>query len=187
MIGAVEFDSDGRPCRIVRMHYPAGSVLDQLLQVADRGHRLSEGYIDYCKRDGCYYQHEAGSWTGRLYLGKLVDGARHRLWAHPDITFSRITNDDPLIESEIAELGYDLIDGPTPSLAEFWMTDGVTYYCERCEDSLPEGDPCECVFWCDACGAYWDRWSEPCEHYCGACQVELHTGHCDDCRSAVST
>lgn len=182
MIAAIEFDSNGRPCRIVRMDAPAGPVLDQLLEVVDRGHRLDEEDVNYSKRDECCYRHDVGSWMGRIYLSKLCDGLRHKMWAHPEATFCGVSSDEVLTEAEIVELGYDVYsDSPNPPLSRFFMTEGSTYYCERCDDNLPDQEPCDCVYWCNTCGMLLDKKSERCEHYCGDCEVELHYGDCDAC------
>lgn len=181
-IAAIEFDADGRPCRIIHMDAPAGPVLDRLLDVVDKGHRLDEEDVNWCERDQCYYQNDVGSWTGRLYLGKLIDGVRHRLWARPDITFSTSSTDAPLTPEEVSALGYDLdTDSPKPSLAGYCMYDGATYYCERCDDNIPDMEHCEHVYWCGSCGCLLDKKIERCEHYCDRCECELHTGDCDRC------
>lgn len=187
MIAAIEFDSNGRPRRIVRMRStPARPVLDELLAVVDRGHRLSEEDVNYCERDRCNYRHEVGSWTGRIYLHKLCgDGPPHRLWLHPEVTCSHASGEgEPLTQAQIEALGYEIMkDDEHPSLAPFSLCEGQTYYCEHCNDNLPEDEHCECVFWCNTCGMFWDKRTEAseCGHYCDECEVELHYGDCDRC------
>ena len=190
MIAYIEFDSRGKPCRIVRMRAPAGPVLDQMLEVVDRGHRLSEEDVNWSDRDQCSYRHEVGSWMGRIYLHQLCgDGPPHKIWLHPDASCSHASGDgEPLSDAEIEALGYELLTGDKPSLAPYALCEGSTYYCERCNDNLPDDDACEHVFWCNTCGMQWDKRSEAseCGHYCDECEVELHYGDCDRCRELPS-
>lgn len=167
------------------MRAPAGAVLDQLLKVVDHGHRLSEEDVNWCKRDQVYYQHDTGSWTGRVYLGRLMPGVRHRLWAAEDMTFSAANSDEMLSDDEISELGYDLDqDSPKPRLSPYTFYESPTYYCKRCDDHLPDTDHCDHVYWCGECGCLLDKRDEACEHYCRECEVQLHDGDCDACWSA---
>lgn len=175
-LAAVEFDSKGKVCRIVRSSYaPNLSVLDILAT----GHRLRESDVNYCKRDDTLYINDVGGWTGRVYLGQLVAGARHRLWAREDITFSHNGRGGAMISAaEIAALGYDLDYDciPEPILRAPYGHSSC-YYCERCDDMIPEREHCECVFWCDTCGVLQDKKTEACEHYCD--QHELQLSHCE--------
>lgn len=178
MNDCIEFDTDGRPCRIVHKRGPARDVLTVLAN----GHRLDEEDVNYCRRDDMLYRNEVGSWAGRVYLSELVDGVRHRLWAAEDITFCRSGSDEMLSVSEISELGYELDqDSPKPRLSPYDWTEGSTYYCKRCDDNLPDQDHCEHVYWCGECGTLQDKKTERCEHYCAECECELHTGDCDAC------
>lgn len=177
-IAAIEYDSDGHVCRIVRKRGPARDILTVLAE----GHRLDEEDVNWCKRDGIHYANEVGSWTGRIYLGQLMNGVRHRLWAAEDMTFSRNNSDEMLSADEIRELGYDLDQtSPKPRLSPYTFYEGSTYWCKRCDDNLPDLDHCEHVYWCGTCGCLLDKRDEACEHYCACCEVELHQGDCDAC------
>ena len=130
---AVEFDSDGRACRLIRTFGPQPEMLDILAT----GHRLDESDVNWCKRDQTYYVHETGSWTGRIYLSKLCgDGARHRLWVREFMTFSENGKGDEMISAaRVAELGYDLDYSPEkPCWAPGGWSESRCYYCERCDE-----------------------------------------------------
>ena len=181
MIAAVEINTDGKICRIVRLLDPARPVLE----VIATGHRFSESDVAWCRRDARYYSRWSSSWTGRLYLNKLVDGVRHRLLLASIVTCSTSIRDAPLSPAEISKLGYDVEDQEerirlsslTRNFGEVGYTS--TYWCGQCNDCLPEDAPCDCVYWCDDCGEHLDK-LRPCEHYCEGCESGPCYNDCDD-------
>ncbi|MGE3483523.1 MAG: hypothetical protein AB7L09_02205 [Nitrospira sp.] len=176
MIAAIEWNTDGHVVRIVHVHDPDRPILDVLAS----GHSLSETDVDWSNRDQVHYRNEYGGWHGRVYLGKLAKGTRHRVWAAEFITFSSDRDNTMLSLDEARARGYDIDQSsPQPSLQQWSFRNGPVYWCERCYDFLPERDPCSCVYWCGICG-YQDRRSDQCVHFCDACE-----GYCiGDCEEA---
>lgn len=177
---AVEFDGSDKLCRIVRTSGTSPGVLDVLAT----GHRLVEVDVDWCDRDQCYYQHDSGSWTGRVYLSPLVDGIRHRLWAKPEATFSRADGKGEMISAaEVEALGYDLDYGDRPDLKALDMSYGTVHWCERCDDMIPDSDHCfDHEYWCDECGDFYQKKggaTGQCEHFCEECS-EAATDWCKE-------
>lgn len=175
MLIALEYDSENHLTRIVR-----GVPADGILELLGRGQYLTESDVEWCRRDECYYANNVGSWTGRIYLGHLVGGARHRLVARNDATFSTARDDRMISVDEITELGYDLEQfEKCPNLKGIVINHAKCYYCDRCDDWIPERDPCECVYWCEECGDFFSKRHDQCEHYCGECEAERRDHYCD--------
>jgi len=177
-LAAIEFDSDGRACRIVRAYLPEGQGV---LDVLATGHRMSESDVDWCERDQTLYVHEVGGWTGRVYLGQLVQGVRRKLWAHESTTFCRADGENEMISAaDVAALGYDLVYGPQPDWAPDGWSGGRVHYCQRCDDMIPDRDHCfDHEYWCDDCGDFFQKKHDQCEHYCHVCEIEKTDG-CED-------
>jgi len=177
-LGAIEFDSDGRACRLVRAHLPEDQ---NILDVLATGHRMSESDVNWCNRDQTLYVHRVGGWTGRVYLGQLIQGVRHKLWARDDMTFSRASGGGEMISAaEVKTLGYDLVYGPKPIWAPDGWSGGAVHYCMGCDDNIPDRDHCfEHEYWCNDCGDFFQKRTDQCEHFCEGCD-EATTDFCRD-------
>lgn len=175
----IELDSEGKVTRFVRGHLPhQTNPIDAFNQAINVGFRCAEVTVNWCKRDQCFYAHEVGSWTGWPYLHQLVQGARGKVWLDSAVTGGR--DNEPLTPEQINALGYEILpDRPTlPNLAY----DSDCYYCERCDDMIPDDDPCDHVYWCNECGMSLDKQTEACEHYCDRCEWEKGYYDCElDC------
>ena len=167
-LALVEWDSDGKVCRILSetLIPPKGNVLDDLVVKMDRPHRLNQYDIDWCKRDDAYYGHFSGCWTGRAYLNRHVPGYRSKLWLADGIQCCGDGDDDRLLsDTEIAELGYDVVElAGTPEDLSQTCEETSCYWCSVCEDMLPQNDHCEHQRWCDACGVLLTVEDDPCAH-----------------------
>lgn len=169
MIVSVEYDTNNRPCRIIR----TTREIPPLLDILATGHRLDESDVNWCKRDKTLYVHDVGCWTGRIYLAQLCHGLRHRLWVREGLTFCGTGKGlDMISTKEVTKLGYDLEQGPYDNSWRKNSVWGRCYYCERCDDMIPEKDHCECVYWCDDCCEFLDRNNNTCEHFCNACDAQ---------------
>ena len=177
-LAAIEFDTDGRACRLVRAHLPEGQGI---LDVLATGHRMSESDVNWCERDQTLYVHEVGAWTGRLYLCGLVGSVRHKLWVREDITFSNAGDSSEMISfDDVKALGYDIVYGPKPKWAPDGWSGGAVHYCMKCDDMIPDQDHCfEHEYWCDDCCDFFQKKHDQCEHFCDVCEGEK-TDWCEE-------
>lgn len=138
--------------------------LDRIVKRLARPHILSEWDVEWCKRDECYYVHETGGWTGRVYLNQLVEGYREKFWAEEGIEFSNGNGVElDISEKRISELGYDRVhlDGPPEDLSQT-CEEQSCYWCCKCDDMIPSSDLCEHMYWCDNCGVVITPDESPC-------------------------
>lgn len=148
----VEWNPDGRICRIVHTLPPSWrpNVLERMVEALIP--RFQESDVDWCERDQRYYHHVSGGFAGRIYVNTLV-GGRGKLWVAPGLELRADDgNDRELTPEEVSERGWDIIK----KLDWRWdITSGNSMYdrppgaedtvtwCEVCEDMLPDGDPCD--------------------------------------------
>jgi hypothetical protein len=107
---------------------------------------------------GDLFYHNSGS--GGVYINEWPGAktTRAKLWwdqkAAPNL---KTGGGDKVTEADLAGLGFRLIKEPLPlgPLKERnpfqYGTMGCVVYCSRCRDWHSEEDPCDHVFWCEAC------------------------------------
>lgn len=151
--------------------------------------RSCSGYdVDWCKRDGVYYYHNS---SGSPLLPNdpiEIDGIYWCL--RPEIVKAKRCN---LIGRENRKRNKTrrLLTIPKAFTHDRWnanksysdifdwlQENGIedsTNYCSECEDSIPDGEPCEHIWWCDEHGI----WSTPTERDRGfKCD-------CESCKPAM--
>jgi hypothetical protein len=112
---------------------------------------LYEHDINWCARDQESYYHYSGGGPAPVFLARKLESCRGKIWAAPGLEFTcwvgKRGEDGatvPIKREDIGTLGYDLVDDdpgdPLPELLE-----GTGYWCEFCDDWLPDSEPCKHV------------------------------------------
>lgn len=164
-VAYIEWDEKGKIHIILKsvirnMHLNA---LDRLAFELRNPPALEHFDVNWCERDRKYYFHNSGYGPGPIFLSGSADPKkiRFKFWAAANMTFTgwseKTQKTRKLTAAQIKNLGYDRVD-------EFKWTDDITvgndmydrppaeegecYWCDQCQDMLPEEDKCDHVFVC---------------------------------------
>ena len=125
--------------------------------------------FNFCKRDGCTYQHLSGSGPNNkeILLHPFIDPSevRERVWCAPGIRM--VISGVQLTPENAREFGYEILDSVEANPFDE-ACEGDTEYCCVCHDDLPNDRTCSHLQWNEHSGVYCG---------CGASETSITDTH----------